>query len=107
MMDIVERLKGAVAVYQNDAQTQTKADRDFWLGLTNMLNESAIEIERLRAQLSSMPLASISSEKPNNSIEVLVESLREVIRISDRKHDAWDAVKEWLEDYEAKLLPKE
>jgi hypothetical protein len=31
----------------------------------------------------------------------LVEAMREVLRISDRKHDAWDAAKAAIAEYEA------
>lgn len=56
--------------------------------LTSLISQ-AEEIKSLRTQL-----AQAQAEKAE-----LVEAVREVIRISDRKHDAWDKVKA--------LLPKE
>lgn len=48
----------------------------------------------------------LSAKTNVQDVDVLVEALpalKEVIRISDRKHDAWDSAKNAIAAYEAKL----
>lgn len=41
-------------------------------------------------------------EQAEKDMEALLPAMQEVLRISDRKHDAWDRVKELIAEYEVK-----
>ena len=91
MTDIVERLRDWMTI----DQTTSPASR---------MAEAAYEIESLRQQLADIKRewATADSHKEDYAEKLeqqLAECklcLAEIVRISDRKHDAWDRAKQLL-----------
>jgi hypothetical protein len=86
MSDIVDRLKGAVNAYMLDAPSQTPVELKFWLGVTNLMNDSANEIIKLRENLAAKASeAEILALQAQN--EKLLGDLKAIKKTLHREND--------------------